>query len=177
VQNMETKTVSETKVLNKKYAGIYADIPWEDEAWPFERIIALPVGPAVAAEALMLMWVPMRLLPDGLLLLRAWGFEYGGLLTFRKPKDEVDVCWYRSQCENLLVGKRGTVRNCYLLRHTLYEGPDTGCAFKPEGFRTLLSMATDIAFGGELPQLDLFGRYWHERFPEYGREGCDFIEG
>ena len=48
MQNMETKTVSETKVLNKKYAGIYADIPWEDEAWPFERIIALPVGPAVS---------------------------------------------------------------------------------------------------------------------------------
>jgi N6-adenosine-specific RNA methylase IME4 len=177
MQNMETKTVSEAKAMTKKYASIYADIPWEDEAWPFERIIALPVGPAVAAEALMLMWVPMRLVPDGLLLLRAWGFEYGGLLTFRKPKDELDVCWYRSQCENLLVGKRGTVRNCYLLRHTLYEGPDTGRAFKPEGFRTLLSMATDIAFGGELPQLDLFGRYWHERYPEYGREGCDFIEG
>ncbi|HET6256694.1 MAG TPA: hypothetical protein VFE32_21645 [Puia sp.] len=165
----------EEKVLNKKYAGIYADIPWEDEAWPFERILALPVGPAVADEAFLLMWTPMRSLPDGLLLLEAWGFEYAGLLAYRKPTSEVDVCWYRSQCEYLLVGKRGTVKNCYLLRHTLYEGPDIGRGFKPEGFRTLLSMAVDIAFGQGLRELDLFGGYWRERFPEYSGGGCDFL--
>ena len=45
---METKTVSETMVLNKKFVVIYAVITLEDESWPFERIIALPVGQAVA---------------------------------------------------------------------------------------------------------------------------------
>ena len=161
-------------MIDKKYSIIYVDAPWEGKNWSLERVRDLPVEKRVAADALLLLWAPAALLPDLLVVLKKWGFAYAGLLTWKKPVD--DGYWHRAHCEYMLVGKRGTVKNAYLLQHTLYEGALSDGDYKPDAFRVLLLTAGFIAFDEAAPHLDLFGGYWQRFFPEYGKEDWDFWE-
>jgi N6-adenosine-specific RNA methylase IME4 len=138
------------------------------------RVKDLPVGKQAAAVALLVMWTPVPLLPEVLLVLSAWGFDYAGLLTWQKPKD--DGYWHRSNGEYALMGKKGTPRTSHLLRHMIHETPHSDGDYKPDVFRSLLWTAGCLAFGDSAPRLDLFGGYWQKFFPEYDREDWDFWE-
>lgn len=73
-----------------KYDIIYADPPWNeagggkikrgaDRHYPLMRtkeIIALPVMDLAADNAHLYLWVTNNFLPDGLEVMKAWGFEY-----------------------------------------------------------------------------------------------------
>lgn len=41
-------------------------------------MLALPVEQVAAAKSHLYLWVPNALLPDGLAVMKAWGFEYKG---------------------------------------------------------------------------------------------------
>jgi hypothetical protein len=161
-------------INEKKYPIIYVDAPWEDKTWPIKRVKELPVGKRSAADALLLLWMPVALLPDALVVLKGWEFEYAGLLTWQKPND--DKYWHRSRGEHMLIGKRGIVKTSFLFRHTIFEESPCDGDFKPEGFRHHLLMAGLIAFGESAPHLDLFGGYWKRFFPGYEKDDWDFWE-
>ena len=80
---------------DQKYATIYADPPWRFqnrtgkvapehkrlnryETMELEDIMALPVAQVAAEKSHLYLWVPNALLPDGLAVMKAWGFEYKG---------------------------------------------------------------------------------------------------
>ena len=80
---------------DKRYSTIYADPPWRFqnrtgkvapenkkltryETMSLEDIMALPVEQVAAAKSHLYLWVPNALLPDGLAVMKAWGFEYKG---------------------------------------------------------------------------------------------------
>jgi len=170
------EVLNETPKLDKKYPLIYVEVPWEDKGWPIEKVRGLPVEKWVAPDALMMMFVPVDILPDTLLLLRTWGFEYAGLVAWRKPKDYLEGYWWRSHCEYILIGKRGAAKTASLLRHTLYEGSYSKEEYKPQAFRSLLSNSGLVAFGENTARLDLFGAYWQRRCPGYEKEYWDFWE-
>jgi N6-adenosine-specific RNA methylase IME4 len=78
-----------------------------------EAICALPVQQAVADVAHLYLWVPNALLPEGLLVLRAWGFAYKSNIVWHKLRkdggsDGRGVGFYfRNVTELLLFGVRG----------------------------------------------------------------------
>lgn len=78
-----------------------------------EEICALPVADHVSERAHCYLWVPNALLPDGLAVLAAWGFEYKSNIVWHKIRkdggsDGRGVGFYfRNVTELLLFGTRG----------------------------------------------------------------------
>jgi N6-adenosine-specific RNA methylase IME4 len=78
-----------------------------------EEIGALPVGDHLGAIAHCYLWVPNALLPEGLAVLAAWGFEYKSNLVWHKVRkdggsDGRGVGFYfRNVTELVLFGTRG----------------------------------------------------------------------
>jgi N6-adenosine-specific RNA methylase IME4 len=76
-------------------------------------IAALPVSEICASTAHLYLWVPNALLPDGIQILRAWGFEYKSNIVWHKIRkdggsDGRGVGFYfRNVTELVLFGVRG----------------------------------------------------------------------
>jgi N6-adenosine-specific RNA methylase IME4 len=78
-----------------------------------DEICALPVGALTEPTAHLYLWVPNALLPDGLRVLAAWGFEYKTNIVWHKVRkdggsDGRGVGFYfRNVTELLLFGVKG----------------------------------------------------------------------
>lgn len=78
-----------------------------------DEIKALPVPSVAGATAHLYLWVPNALLPEGIEVLRAWGFEYKSNIVWHKVRkdggsDGRGVGFYfRNVTELLLFGVRG----------------------------------------------------------------------
>jgi N6-adenosine-specific RNA methylase IME4 len=78
-----------------------------------EEIAALPVGSIVASTAHLYLWVPNALLPYGLRIMEAWGFEYKTNIVWHKLRkdggsDGRGVGFYfRNVTEMILFGVQG----------------------------------------------------------------------
>ena len=78
-----------------------------------DEIASLPVSWAAAKTAHLYLWVPNALLPDGLKIMQAWGFEYKSNIVWHKLRkdggsDGRGVGFYfRNVTELLLFGVRG----------------------------------------------------------------------
>lgn len=114
----------------RKFHTVLADPPWRftnrtGKIAPEHRrltrygtmttneIASLPVASIVAAPAHLYLWVPNALLPEGLDVMRAWGFNYKGNIIWHKIRkdggsDGRGVGFYfRNVTEVLLFGVRG----------------------------------------------------------------------
>ena len=80
---------------------------------PVEDIAALPVGDHMAEPAHCYLWVPNALLPLGLEVLAAWGFQYKTNLIWHKvrkdggPDGRGAGFYFRNVTEMVLFGVRG----------------------------------------------------------------------
>lgn len=54
------------------------------ETMTLNDIKALPVADIAGEKAHLYLWVPNALLPDGLAVMDAWGFEYKGNIVWEK---------------------------------------------------------------------------------------------
>jgi N6-adenosine-specific RNA methylase IME4 len=78
-----------------------------------EQIGALPVGEIVSPTAHLYLWVPNALLPDGLAVMKSWGFTYKSNIVWHKVRkdghsDGRGVGFYfRNVTELILFGVRG----------------------------------------------------------------------
>lgn len=83
------------------------------ETMTTEEICALPVKTLTVEPAHLYLWVPNALLPDGLKVMQAWGFEYKANIVWHKIRkdggsDGRGVGFYfRNVTELLLFGIRG----------------------------------------------------------------------
>ena len=72
-----------------RFGLIYADPPWSyrdlghtrriDRQYPIlsvRDIAALPVQDIALPDAVLFLWIPVPLLPDGLTVMKAWRFDY-----------------------------------------------------------------------------------------------------
>ena len=77
------------------------------------EICALPVADIVAPTAHLYLWVPNALLPEGLEVMKAWGFSYKSNLVWHKirkdggPDGRGVGFYFRNVTELLLFGVRG----------------------------------------------------------------------
>jgi N6-adenosine-specific RNA methylase IME4 len=83
------------------------------ESMTLDEIMALRVERVVTKPAHLYLWCPNALLPDGLAVMRAWGFEYKSNIVWHKVRrdggsDGRGVGFYfRNVTELLLFGVRG----------------------------------------------------------------------
>ena len=114
----------------QKFATIYADPPWRFqnrtgkvapenkklnryETMDLEAIKAMPVSQIAADKSHLYLWVPNALLPDGLEVMKAWGFEYKGNIVWEKVRKDGQPdgrgvgFYFRNVTELLLFGIRG----------------------------------------------------------------------
>ncbi|HLI54370.1 MAG TPA: MT-A70 family methyltransferase [Acidimicrobiales bacterium] len=81
-----------------------------------EQIASMPVASVMAESAHCYLWVPNALLPDGLEVLRGWGFDYKANLVWHKVRadgasDGRGVGFYfRNVTELVLFATRGRLR-------------------------------------------------------------------
>ncbi len=115
----------------KKYATIYADPPWRFqnrtgkvapehrrlsryETMTLEDIKSLPVSQISADKSHLYLWVPNALLPEGLAVMEAWGFEYKSNLIWEKVRKDGQPdgrgvgFYFRNVTEILLFGVKGS---------------------------------------------------------------------
>lgn len=114
----------------RKFSTIMADPPWQfvnrtGKVAPEHKrlsrygtmalpeIMDLPVAKAAAATSHLYLWVPNALLPEGLEVMKAWGFQYKSNLVWHKIRkdggsDGRGVGFYfRNVTELILFGVRG----------------------------------------------------------------------
>lgn len=114
----------------RKFSTILADPPWQfinktGKVAPehrrlsrygtmkLEEISALPVGQLVEAKAHLYLWCPNALLPEGIAVMKAWGFTYKSNLVWHKirkdggPDGRGVGFYFRNVTELILFGVKG----------------------------------------------------------------------
>ncbi|MFA6019226.1 MAG: MT-A70 family methyltransferase [Rhodospirillales bacterium] len=118
------------QVGNKKFSCILADPPWQFQnktgkvapehkrlnrygTMSLNDIKTLPVEQISAATAHLYLWVPNALLPEGLEVMKAWGFQYKSNIVWHKirkdggPDGRGVGFYFRNTTELVLFGVRG----------------------------------------------------------------------
>ncbi len=118
------------KAGTQKFHTILADPPWQFHnrtgkvapehrrlnrygTMTLDAICSLPVAHLCAEPAHLYLWVPNALLPEGLRVLAAWGFDYKSNLIWHKvrkdggPDGRGVGFYFRNTTEILLFGVRG----------------------------------------------------------------------
>jgi len=115
---------------NRKFPTILADPPWQFQnktgkvapehkrlarygTMSLEDIKSLPVAGIAAPTAHLYLWVPNALLPEGLEVMKAWGFNYKSNLVWHKIRKDGESdgrgvgFYFRNVTELVLFGVRG----------------------------------------------------------------------
>lgn len=126
----EAATALGRALRGRQFATILADPPWQftnrtGKVAPEHRrlarygtmtltqIMSLPVTAHATEPAHLYLWVPNALLPEGLAVMRAWGFTYKTNLVWHKirkdggPDGRGVGFYFRNVTELLLFGTRG----------------------------------------------------------------------
>ena len=178
--------------MNKyKYSIIYADPPWTYRVWSkkglgrsaashyntmsLERIKALPVKEIVAKDSVLFLWVTYPNLPEGLEVMKAWGFNYKTVaFTWVKRNKKSDTWfwgmgyWTRANPEICLLGTRGHPKRKSKRVHSIIDERIRDHSRKPDIVRDKI-----VELMGDLPRIELFAR---EKVPGWDSIGFE-IDG
>jgi N6-adenosine-specific RNA methylase IME4 len=177
-----------------RFGCVYADPPWKlsggkngkggwsksvspDVHYPLmelEEIMELPVDELALSDAHLWLWVPNPLLPQGLMVMNAWGFKYMNNVAWRKLGALGLGQYVRTTHELCLFGKRG---NTPYARHpdgrrnqirSCFEADKGAHSEKPAVMR---SMIQQVSPG---PYVELFSRHAVPGWERWGndRVGC-----
>ncbi|MDR2163713.1 MAG: S-adenosylmethionine-binding protein [Clostridiales Family XIII bacterium] len=114
----------------RKFKTILADPPWQFQnrtgkmapehkrlnrypTMKLDEIKALPVSDIADDPCHLYLWVPNALLPDGLAVMKAWGFQYKSNIVWEKVRKDGQPdgrgvgFYFRNVTELLLFGTRG----------------------------------------------------------------------
>jgi N6-adenosine-specific RNA methylase IME4 len=177
----------------ERFATVLADPPWRFQnrtgkmapehrrlsrygTMSLAAICDLPVAEIVAVPAHLYLWVPNALLPEGLVVMQAWGFAYKSNLVWHKQRrdgqsDGRGVGFYfRNVTELLLFGVRG--RNARTLapgrRQVNYMGTrKREHSRKPDEQYDLIEACSPG------PRLELFARGVRDGWTTWGNQASD----
>lgn len=185
-----------TTAGGRRYATILADPPWQfvnrtGKVAPEHRRLSrygtmtlgeienLPVDALTAPTAHLYLWVPNALLPDGLKVMKAWGFTYKSNLVWHKIRkdggsDGRGVGFYfRNVTELILFGVKG--KNA----RTLPPGRSQVnylSSRKREHSRKPDEQYTIIESCSPGPYIELFGRGTRRGWKTWGNQADDQYE-
>ncbi len=178
----------------QRFGTILADPPWQFTnktgkvapehrrlsrygTMKLDEIIALPVGEFARSPAHLYLWCPNALLPEGLAVMRAWGFTYKSNIIWHKVRkdggsDGRGVGFYfRNVTELILFGVRG--KNA----RTLAPGRrqvNLLATRKREHSRKPDEQYKIIEACSPGPFLELFARGSHSGWTAWGNEAANY---
>ena len=182
--------------VGKKYRTIYADPPWQFQnrtgkvapehrrltrysTMELDEIKKLPVGDVTDKKCHLYLWVPNALLPEGLDVMRAWGFEYKTNIIWEKvrkdgmPDGRGVGFYFRNVTEILLFGIKGE-KNRTLdagrSQVTLIRSIKREHSRKPDEFIPLIESCSPSPF------LELFARGDRPGWDMWGNEATEDYE-
>ncbi|MFQ5784780.1 MAG: MT-A70 family methyltransferase [Alphaproteobacteria bacterium] len=183
------------------YSVIYADPPWTFATYSakgkgrspeahyscmsFDDICRLPVASLAASDTILLLWVTDPLLPRGLDLIEAWGFEYKTVGFYwvkrnkksRKPTVSEDDFftgmgfWTRANPEQCLLATRGHPKRLARDVRRLVVSPRREHSRKPD---EIYDRIERLAAG---PYLELFARQRRKGWDTWGDQDGLFDAG
>lgn len=199
MDNTELQSTIENFVCftqGKKYKTIYADPPWQFQnrtgkvapehkrltrynTMKLEDIKQLPVSQAADERSHLYLWVPNALLPEGLEVMKAWGFEYKTNIIWEKirkdgmPDGRGVGFYFRNVTEILLFGIKGDKNRTLdpgrsqvnLIRSVKREH-----SRKPDEFIPLIQNCSPG------PYLELFARGNREGWDMWGNQATEDYE-
>lgn len=180
----------------KKYKTIYADPPWQFQnrtgkvapehkrlnrysTMTLNEIMALPVSDISDEKSHLYLWVPNALLPEGLDVMKAWGFEYKTNLIWEKVRKDGQPdgrgvgFYFRNVTEILLFGIKGDKNRTLqpgrsqvnLLRTMKREH-----SRKPDEFVSLIEACS------QGPRLEMFARGNRVDWDMWGNQAGEYYE-
>lgn len=180
----------------KKYKTIYADPPWQFQnrtgkvapehkrltrykTMKLDEIKRLPVAEAADEKCHLYLWVPNALLPEGLEVMKSWGFEYKTNIIWEKirkdgmPDGRGVGFYFRNVTEILLFGIKGEKNRTLdagrsqvnLIRSIKKEH-----SRKPDEFASLIEHCSPAPF------LELFARGSRPGWDLWGNQADDSYE-
>lgn len=180
----------------KRFRTVLADPPWQFqnrtgkvapehrrlnryETMTLDAIAALPVDQVVEEPAHLYLWVPNALLPDGLRVMQAWGFQYKANLVWHKVRkdggsDGRGVGFYfRNVTELLLFGVRGRsarTREAGRRQVNLFASRKQEHSRKPDGQYAIIESCSSG------PYLELFARGTRPGWSSWGLQAVEGYE-
>lgn len=180
----------------QKYSTIYADPPWRFqnrtgkvapenkklnryETMELEEIKALPVSQIASDKSHLYLWVPNALLPEGLEVMKSWGFDYKGNIIWEKVRKDGEPdgrgvgFYFRNVTEILLFGIRGTNNRTLSPARSqvnLIRTQKREHSRKPDEIITIIEQCSPG------PYLELFARGDREGWDMWGNQATDEYE-
>jgi N6-adenosine-specific RNA methylase IME4 len=153
----------------QRFGVIYADPPWRfepysrdsgmdraaDNHYPTVSLLALKaLEVPVAEDCVLFLWATVPMVPDALLLMAAWGFDYKSHFVWVKDKIGTGY-WNRNKHELLLIGTRGQIPAPApgYQYDSVIPAPIGEHSAKPVGFREMIEEMFPT-----LPKLEMFAR-------------------
>lgn len=144
---------------------------------PLEAILALDVKSTLAANAHLYLWVPNALLPDGLEVMKAWGFRYVSNIIWAKrrkdggPDGRGVGFYFRNVTELLLFGVHGSMRTLAPGRSqvNMIETRKREHSRKPDEQYELIEACSPGAY------LELFARHTRPGWTSWGDESAEDV--
>jgi N6-adenosine-specific RNA methylase IME4 len=183
-------------VGNSRFGTILADPPWQfvnrtGKIAPEHRrlsrygtmalneIMSLPVADIAKSTAHLYLWVPNALLPDGLAVMKAWGFTYKSNLVWHKVRkdggsDGRGVGFYfRNVTELILFGVKG--KNARTLAPARSQ-VNLLATRKREHSRKPDEQYRVIEACSPAPRIELFARGLHRGWATWGNQASEFYK-
>ncbi|MGN5734772.1 MT-A70 family methyltransferase [Arthrobacter psychrochitiniphilus] len=140
-----------------------------------DSIKALPVSKHAAKNAHLYMWVPNALLPEGIEVMRAWGFRYVSNVVWAKrrkdggPDGRGVGFYFRNVTEILLFGVKGSMRTLSPARSqvNMIESRKREHSRKPDEQYPLIESCSPG------PYLEMFARHSRPKWVVWGDESSD----
>lgn len=177
----------------KKYKVIYADPPWQFHnrtgkvapehkrlsryaTMTLEEIKCLPVSDVADDKSHLYLWVPNALLPEGLEVMKSWGFEYKTNIIWEKvrkdgmPDGRGVGFYFRNVTEILLFGVKGNQNRTLKAGRSqvnLIRSVKREHSRKPDEFVSLIENCSSGPF------LELFARGCREGWDLWGNQATE----
>lgn len=179
---------------DRKYNTIYADPPWQFknrtgkvapehrrltryETMTVADIKALPIADIAGEKAHLYLWVPNALLPDGLAVMEAWGFDYKSNIVWEKVRKDGEPdgrgvgFYFRNVTELLLFGiKKKSTPNRTL--DPARSQVNLLRTMKREHSRKPDEMIPIIEACSQGPRIELFARGLREGWDMWGNQAA-----
>ena len=180
----------------KKYKTIYADPPWQFQnrtgkvapehkrlsrysTMKLSDIKQLPVSEVADEKSHLYLWVPNALLPEGLEVMKAWGFDYKTNIIWEKvrkdgmPDGRGVGFYFRNVTEILLFGIKGNNNRTLQAGRSqvnLLRSMKREHSRKPDEFISLIESCSPA------PYLELFARGDRKNWDMWGNQATDDYE-
>lgn len=183
-----TEAAESLREMRGPYDIILADPPWKFtsnsaknpgknamahyDCMPRAEIDALPVAEIAAKDALLLLWVTVPFLDQGLVTAKAWGFKYVSEIMWAKDRIGTGF-WVRNRHEAVLICKRGKFPcpRPAPFPDSVIVGQQREHSRKPD---RLHEMVADVEDWKGLRKLEMFAREGRPGWDAWGNQTTKF---